>query len=412
MESSIRPIRTEEDHKVALSRIKVLMDADIEKDALKKNELDILGDLVAHYEAQLFPIDLPNSIDAIRFRMEQEGLSSRDLIPIIGSRSKVSEVLSGKRNLSLKMIRALHEHLKIPAEVLLKEPGGAIPQPNQFIDWSKFPLVEMANREWIPKKKNLKDHAEELIRHLIERTGLSPDALPEILCRENSGSRQNAKVDVYALQAWCYELIARAKESPLTVSYSDNVITPEFTQNLVRLSWSDNGPRLAKDYLESRGIHLIWLPHLPRTHLDGVALRLSDGIAVIGLTLRYDRLDNFWFCLFHELAHLALHLKSGTNEVFVDDLSLRRVSASVDNKHGTVDKELQADEWAQNALIPEETWDRSKIWEKPTPSAVTTLAHQLEIHPAIIAGRIRRKRGNYRLLTHYVGAGLVRSQFC
>ena len=82
MESSIRPIRTEEDHKVALSRIKVLMDADIEKDALKKNELDILGDVVAHYEAQLFPIDLPNSIDAIRFRMEQEGLSSRDLIQI------------------------------------------------------------------------------------------------------------------------------------------------------------------------------------------------------------------------------------------------------------------------------------------------------------------------------------------
>lgn len=411
MELSIRPIRTKEDHKAALSRIEVLMDADIEKDVLKKNELDILGDLVAHYEAKVFPIDLPDPIDAIRFRMEQEGLSSRDLIPIIGSRSKVSEVLSGKRNLSLKMIRALHEHLKIPAEVLLKEPNGAIPQANQSIDWSKFPLVEMANREWIPKKKNLKDHAEELVRHLIERTGLSTDALPKILCRENSGSRQNAKVNIYALRAWCYELIARAKESPLNVAYSDNAITSEFAQDLVRLSWTENGPQLAKEYLGNHGIHLICLPHLSRTHLDGVALRLSDGTAIIGLTLRYDRLDNFWFCLFHELAHLALHLKSGTNEVFVDDLSLRRISDNADYTSDDVDKELQADKWAQNALISEEIWDRSKIWEKPTPSAVTTLAHQLEIHPAIIAGRIRKERGNYRLLTHYVGAGLVRSQF-
>ena len=93
------------------------------------------------------------------------------------------------------------------------------------------------------------------------------------------------------------------------------------------LSWSQDGPRLAQEFLANHGIHLVYLEHLPRTHLDGAALQLADGTPVIGLTLRYDRLDNFWFCLLHELAHIGRHMSGTSNEAFVDDLSLRDVQA-------------------------------------------------------------------------------------
>lgn len=86
------------------------------------DELELLVMLVESYEDRAFPLDLPDPISAIRFRMEQEGLSPKDLVPFIGSRSRVSEVLSGRRTLSLSMIRALHDGLGIPYDVLLVVP--------------------------------------------------------------------------------------------------------------------------------------------------------------------------------------------------------------------------------------------------------------------------------------------------
>ena len=129
---SIRPIKTKRDYKAALARIDKLMDA---KPGMPEGEeLDILADLVVVYEHKHFPIDLPDPIAAIKFRMEQQGLSRKDLEPFIGSRGKVSEVLNGKRPLSLAMIRALHENLGIPAEVLLKESGTQKPAPAANIE--------------------------------------------------------------------------------------------------------------------------------------------------------------------------------------------------------------------------------------------------------------------------------------
>src|SRR6476661_7611879 len=101
----VRPIKTHEDYERALRRLEQLMDAKL--GTPEGDELEVLSTLVDLYEEEHFPIDLPNPIDAIRFRMEQQELSNRDLEPYIGSRAKVSEVLSGKRPLTLQMIRAL-----------------------------------------------------------------------------------------------------------------------------------------------------------------------------------------------------------------------------------------------------------------------------------------------------------------
>jgi HTH-type transcriptional regulator/antitoxin HigA len=113
----IRPIKTKEDYERALKRIESLMDASPETP--DGDELDILATLVEAYEDRHFPVEHPDPIAAINFRMDQLGLTRKDLEPFLGSRHKVSEVLNGKRDLSLNMIRRLHTELKIPLENLV-----------------------------------------------------------------------------------------------------------------------------------------------------------------------------------------------------------------------------------------------------------------------------------------------------
>ena len=167
---------------------------------------------------------------------------------------------------------------------------------------------------------------------------------------------------------------------------------------------SKDGPVKAREFLALHGISLEYANHLPRTHLDGAALRLADGRPVIGLTIRYDRLDNFWFTLLHELAHVGLHLDSNDGqEGFVDDHSLRGT------EKGSIENE--ADQWAQDALIPPEVWADGAILEDAGPLKVMQMASLAEVSPAVIAGRIRYETGNYRLLSQFVGTGEVRRQF-
>ena len=116
--TTIKPIRNEQDYEATLDRIEQLMEAT--PNTPEFDELDILTTLVSAYEEKHYPIDLPHPIDAIKFRMEQAGLKQKDLIPYIGNKSKVSEILSGKRALSKQMIRSLHESLNIPLEVLIQ----------------------------------------------------------------------------------------------------------------------------------------------------------------------------------------------------------------------------------------------------------------------------------------------------
>lgn len=120
-------IRTEDDYVTALERIDALMEDDPEPGSAEGEELELLCLLVGNYEEEKYPIDMPSPVDAIKFRMEQQGLKRKDLIPYIGSAPKVSEVLSGQRELSKTMIRNLVNGLGIPAEVLLQEPGAKLP---------------------------------------------------------------------------------------------------------------------------------------------------------------------------------------------------------------------------------------------------------------------------------------------
>jgi len=116
---NIKPIRTHKDHKQALSRIDQLLDT--VAGSPERDELEVLSLLVADYEDVHYPIAIPDPVDAIQARLEEEGLKQKDLVAMIGSEGVISEVMNRKRGLSLNMIRKLHEGLDIPYEILLKE---------------------------------------------------------------------------------------------------------------------------------------------------------------------------------------------------------------------------------------------------------------------------------------------------
>jgi HTH-type transcriptional regulator/antitoxin HigA len=117
----IRPIRTKADHKAALRAISALVDCDPDPGTPQGDRLDILATLVQAYEAKHLPISAPDPVAAIKFRMDQSGLSVKDLEPLIGRSNRVYEVLGRKRPLTLAMIRRLHQSLGIPADVLIAE---------------------------------------------------------------------------------------------------------------------------------------------------------------------------------------------------------------------------------------------------------------------------------------------------
>ncbi len=118
---NIRPIHTREDYKTTLKEISALMESDPKSGTPAGDRLDVLATLVQAYEAKHFPVGSPDPVEAIKFRMEQSGLSVKDLEPMIGKRNRVYEILNRKRPLTLAMIRRLHRNLGIPASVLIAE---------------------------------------------------------------------------------------------------------------------------------------------------------------------------------------------------------------------------------------------------------------------------------------------------
>jgi HTH-type transcriptional regulator/antitoxin HigA len=401
--ADISPIRSDADYQAALSQIDTLFGANPDTEEGKK--LDILLVLVEDWERrQNYALPDAEPIDAIKFRMEQQNLSQRDLVPFIGSLSKVSEVLSGKRSLSLSMIRSLSKGLNIPAEILLKEPLPKVPEEIEGICQKAhcFPLKEMKKRKWFPDSAyDVKEQAEELLREWL---GLLNDIKPPVSVFPKA-TRQTEKTDRYALFAWCVKVLLEARKIKAP-NYTKGSIDRHFLEELKKLSLLTEGPKIATERLREKGIRVITEDHLPKTHLDGVLISYNDQ-PVIGLTLRYDRIDNFWFVLFHELAHLINDFeKDATNAVFIDDMTLDSASGMLD------EVERLADETATEALIPSNEWQK-EISEYTLPSShkIIELAFKWQVNPAIIAGRLRYLHKNYRLYPDFVGTGEIRPLF-
>ena len=300
-------IKSEEDYNIALNRIEEIFDA--KPGSPEFDEMELLVKLVEIYEDEKYPISAPDPISAIKFRMEQQGLKSKDLIPYIGSKSKVSEVLSGKRALSLNMIRKLNEGLGIPAEVLIKETGKTLPDSSIMKHGINFPFTEMFRRGWFKDFYNgtlneAKELKEELIIKFIGLFNINDFAISYNRKSESQAEPENIN-DI--LMAWRIRVMNKAITEKLP-AWNKEVLTDEFFFELAKLSYFQEGPKLAKEFLNKAGIHFVIEQHLDKTHLDGSSMLMPDGSPLIALTLRYDRLDSFWFTLFHELAHVQKHL--------------------------------------------------------------------------------------------------------
>jgi HTH-type transcriptional regulator/antitoxin HigA len=398
----IQVINTQEEYHEALAKLERLMDLDPAPDSAHGKDLALLSLVIGDYESRTFKVTPPDPVDALLFRMEQQGLIQRDLVPYIGSPSKVSEVLSRKRPLSKSMIRKLHEGLKIPLDVLLQATELDDDEEPEF-DWKRFPLKEMIKRGWIPTPVGPKQ-AKEILLQFLEPLG--SDGMQATLYRRATHIRATKAMNEYALRAWAARVVRRALENPPLVEYKPGLINLQFMQQVARLSSDENAPVLACNYLWEHGISVVIEPHLPQTHLDGALLATRTQRPVIGLSLRYDRLDNFWYTLMHELAHISLHFDDGGIIEFFDDLGVDRELKVQDDP-----RERQADELAGEALIPSGEWERSAAIRLRAPAAAEQLGKKLHIHPAIVAGRMRYHFKAYQLLNELIGHGEVRRLF-
>lgn len=382
----IKIIKSEVEHEEALQRLMSLMDMNPSEGSEQADELDVLALLIEQYEEEQFPIESPDPIEAIKFRMEQLGMKNKDLIPYIGSAPKVSEVLNGTRRLSLNMIRKLSSGLEISAEVLIREPEQKLAQEHS-IDWDRFPLSEMRKNDYFPNfagsLQELKEYAEEVLSGFLSSIRGGFDLEPAML-RSSAHLRSNDKeINPYAIWAWQARVLQRAEQDELNVKYEPGTVTKEWMQKLAQESWSESGPLLAKEYLNKAGIHLIFEPHLSKTYLDGAVCLNQDGNPIVALTLRHDRLDNFWFSLMHELAHIALHIDQ-TETWFIDDLDAKSNDIVED----------EADELAQACLLP---IPKSEILSIDDAEEIRVLAKSFNVSPCVIAGRVRHERGEHRL---------------
>lgn len=428
---NIKIIKTEPEYRQALARLSALMDA--EYGSPEGEELELLSFLLEKYEQEHFPIGLPDPIEAIKFRMDQQGLTRKDLEPYIGSQSKVSEVLNRKRPLSLAMIRALHSGLGIPAEVLLQETGKQLPKARYAA--GSFPFTEMFRRGYFPFFQgsliDAKEIAEEILEQfftplqslsanrifcrsslpptsghtLSEKPGEYTASTEELLSEQALGTIQSPPgLDECALMAWQVRVLNLASEQKLTHFHPDK-ITPELIRDVVKLSCLSSGPIQAQERLKQRGIPLVILPHLPHTYLDGACFKDSSGRPIIGMTLRHDRLDNFWFTLVHELAHIYLHL--GNNELAFFDDTENGVHQSCNPQ------EIEANQLTVDLLIPNGIWNQNKedLLSTNRESRIIAFADQLGISPAVVAGRIRWESRDYTRFAALVGSKTVQKLF-
>jgi len=340
----IKIIKTEKEYEEALARIEALMDA--APGSAQEEELELISLLVEKFEEEHFPIDPPDPVEAILFRMDQEGLTAKDMIPYLGSQSKVSEVLNRKRPLSLAMIRALNQGLGIPAEVLLQP--AARPENSAAIELDQ-----------------------------------AASATAFINCFALANQLQRGELKMWQSQA--VQMALKQPGPPFDRSRLDET----FWRDLIGLSRFTKGPQMAGELLNRKGIHLVVHKLNIKTELDGACFFTAQNRPVIGLTLYHNRLEDFWLMLLHQLVHLYLHQDKEPAQFF-DSLECALDKAAPA-------QEREVNQFLKDILVPPAAWQT--IWQdyqKDASEVVLEKAAQtLEVGPEIIACRLRLESRTY-----------------
>ncbi|MEN6522855.1 MAG: XRE family transcriptional regulator [Anaerolineaceae bacterium] len=334
----------------------------------------------------------------IQARIAQK-LSQKELASLLGIKEQQIQRYEAEdyRSASLKRL------LEVAGILNLNVSGiGEINKPQEKktseMDWSKFPVKEMYRRGWFEGftgsfTEAFQDNFE-LVQNFFGEIYRKP-----AIALHRKHVRVNSNLDDYSLLAWECRVLHLARKVSVR-QYDQEMLTTEWITSLIHLSQYPDGPRRAQEKLKEVGIVLIIEPMLPNTYLDGAALLYGDK-PVIGLTLRYDRIDNFWFVLMHEVFHVMKHLKKEKIDRIFDDL---------DTSDGEK-IELEADELAGESLIPTAKWNMAIARFTRSVESINGFAQKLGVNPAIIAGRIRHDENNYTILNDSIGQGKVRNQF-
>jgi len=295
-----------------------------------------------------------------------------------------------------RVAEALHVEVDLQMTLASAFAAAATNEDTEAFNPTKYPSREMKKRGWLDELAQERAFSSGLVgRQAHEYVSFYTGSYGAALHRKHV--RTGGRFSEYALAAWQARIIQKAKREASRKGLPPyQPLDALFVKKLVELSRDDRGPLKAIGMLRERGVIVVVEPHLAETHLDGAALVLDGDHPIIGMTIRYDRLDNFWFTLLHEIGHIVRHrerLKDG----FFDDSTAAPEDAS----------EAEADEFANNALIPTEVWKTSFVRFTKSADQVLQFARRLNVGDSVVAGRIRRERG-YHLFKSLVGDGCVR----
>ena len=296
----------------------------------------------------------------------------------------------------IEISKILDVHVESLFDLDEKSKGGEHTwKKEDTFDWRRLPAAEMISRGWFEVAPNqdtipaLKAYFQRAANPFFAQTF------------HRTKVRSGGVLNEYALLAWQVRVLELAREAVEKKNIPRFVWDERWVKDLLPLTRLDDGPQRVVEVLAEHGIVLITEDNLSQTYLDGAALLNDDDRPVIGLTLRYDSLDRFWFVLFHELGHVFHHLVNLSRYDFLDD----------DEVEGADRFEKEADDFAVKYLLPAEVWEKCASRRKMSEESVREDAERFDLSVSIITGRIRRERNDYELLHSLAGEGDVRSHF-
>ena len=329
------------------------------------------------------------------------GLTQKDLARKLGLKEQQIQRYESDRyrSISLTNYRRIASVLSVQWEIKFSSwigSGWNIATKVSAADVRKV-LKHARENGWFDEEENTSVDNEESFNYLqryvtdhIVRYG-SPALLRTGLNIENHS-------DDLSLVAWKARVTRRAEAVIAKEKIEYRALDVSWLLQLVQTSALKEGPVVARNLLLQNGIVLIAEPQITGMKVDGAAF-LVDGVPVIGLTLRRDTLDNFWFTLLHEIAHVVLHYRTGLSHGFFDDTDV----AAGD------EVEQEANEFASNMLIPDEKWRRSPARISKSTAVIEKFARDQKIHPAIVFGRLQKERNDYMTFSSKIGRGMVRN---